>query len=322
MDGRRSVTSAWTDRARRPAAWLAAALCLASGPLEARLLEVGPGKPFARPSQAAAAARAGDVVRIAPGTYRDCAVWRASDLSIEAEGGPVVITGPVCQDKALFVVAAPRVTISGLTFRGAVAPAGNGAGIRAEGGDLTIRRTRFEGNQTGILTAISISTATVVIEESAFIGNGHATDACRGHGLYANALVLLAIRRSRFEATRVCHHVKSRALRTEITDSEILDGAEDMASYQVDIPNGGDLVLARTTIRKGPRAGNMRASVVIGAEGRLHPTRELRIEANRFENLMPQGTTFVRNMTETPAVLAGNRLSGRVIPLEGPGTVR
>jgi len=316
-----------THPARLPAAWLAAVLCLVPGATEARTLEVGPGRPFARPSQAAAAARAGDVVRIAPGTYRDCAVWRAPDLSIEAEGGPeggpVVITGPVCQDKALFVVAAPRVAISGLTFRGAVATAGNGAGIRAEGGDLTIRRTRFEGNQTGILTATSIAAATVVIEESAFIGNG-AWDgrACRGHGLYANALALLAIRRSRFEATRVCHHVKSRALRTEITDSEILDGAEDMASYQVDIPNGGDLVLARSTIRKGPRAGNMRASVVIGAEGRLHPTRELRIEANRFENLMPLGTVFVRNMTETPAALAGNRLSGRVIPLEGPGTVR
>jgi hypothetical protein len=309
---------------RRLRAPLLALLFLAAGPAlpaGAATLRVGPGERFAAPSAAAAAARPGDRILIRPGTYRDCAVWRAPDLSIEAEGGPVVITGPVCGDKALFVVAAPRITISGLTFRGAVAPAGNGAGIRAEGGDLTIRRTRFEENQTGILTATSIPAATVVIEESAFIGNGAWTGAC-GHGLYANALALLAIRRSRFEATRVCHHVKSRALRTEITDSEILDGAEDMASYQVDIPNGGDLLLARTALRKGPRSGNMRASVVIGAEGRLHPTRELRIEGNRFENLLPRGTVFVRNMTETPAVLAGNRLSGRVIPLEGPGTAR
>jgi hypothetical protein len=302
----------------------ALALGIASAPpVAAATLRVGPGERFATPSAAAAAARPGDRILIRPGTYQDCAVWRTPDLTIEAEGGPVVITGPVCQDKALFVVAAPRITISGLTFRGAVAPAGNGGGIRAEGGDLTIRRSRFEENETGILSATNIPTATVVIEDSVFLRNG-AWDGrvCRAHSLYVNQLALLAIRRSRFEATRVCHHVKSRALRTEITDSEILDTPGERASYQVDIPNGGDLVLARTTIRKGPTAGNPSAAVVIGAEGRLHPTRELRIEANRFENLLPQSTIFVRNLTEAPAALSGNRLSGQVTALQGPGTVR
>jgi hypothetical protein len=36
---------------------------------DARTLEVGPGKAFALPSQAAEAARDGDVVQIAPGNY-------------------------------------------------------------------------------------------------------------------------------------------------------------------------------------------------------------------------------------------------------------
>lgn len=66
----------------------------------------------------------------------------------------------------------------------------------------------------------------------------------------------------------------------------------------------------------------MSASVVIGAEGIRHPTTTLTIEANRFENLMPRGTVFVRNLTAAPAVLTGNTLTGRVTPLEGPGTVR
>lgn len=296
-------------------------LLVAASSATAATLRVGPGERFPTPSAAAAAARAGDRILIRPGTYRDCALWRAPDLSIEAEGGPVVITGPVCQGKALFVVAAPRITISGITFRGAAAPPGNGAGIRAEGGDLTVRRARFEENQNGILTATNIPTATLVIEDSVFVRNGALIGEC-AHGLYANTLALLAIRRSRFEATRICHHIKSRALRTEITDTEILDGPEETASYQVDIPNGGDLVLARSTLRKGPRTGNGRAAVVIGAEGVRHPTRMLVIEGNRFENLLPGRTVFVRNLTASPATLSGNRLSGPVTPLEGRGTVR
>lgn len=303
------------------AAWLAAAACLAISPAAAATLRVGPGERFATPSAAAAAARPGDRIVIRAGRYVDCAVWRQPDLAIEGEGGAVVITGPVCQGKALFVVAAPRITITGITFTGAVAPPGNGAGIRAEGGDLTIRHARFEENQNGILTALNIPDATVVIEDSVFLRNGALIGDC-AHGLYANTLALLVIRRSRFEATRVCHHVKSRARRTEITDSEILDGPEESASYQVDIPNGGDLLLARSTIRKGPRAGNMSASVVIGAEGIRHPTATLIVEGNRFENLLPRGTVFVRNLTPAPATLLDNSITGRVVPLEGPGALR
>lgn len=312
------------SRMRRVAATfiLAIGLLAAATPAGARTLEVGAGRAFALPSQAAAAARPGDRVLIAPGRYRDCVVWRTPDLTIEAERGEVVIFGPVCAGKALFVTAAARITIIGITFRGASAPPGNGAGIRAEGGDLAIRNSRFEHNQNGILTA-DAPAATLLIEGSTFIGNGalEPGQLC-AHGIYANNLARVLIRSSRFEATRVCHHVKSRAQRTEIIDSTILDTPGEQASYLVDIPNGGDLLLRNSTLRKGPDTGNPIAAVVIGAEGVRHPTNSLRIENNRFENLMPRRTAFVRNLTGTPAELVGNRLAGEVVPLEGPGQVR
>lgn len=286
-------------------------------------LRVGPGERFARPSAAAAAARPGDRILIHAGRYQDCAVWHAPDLTIEAAGGTVDISGPVCAGKALFVTAAPRITIIGLTFRGAVAPPGNGAGIRAEGGDLTVRRTRFESNQNGILTAASLPTATLLIEDSVFVANG-AREADRdcAHGLYAGNLALVSIRRTRFEATRICHHVKSRAQRTEILDSFILDGPAGRASYLVDVPNGGNLLLRNTVLLKGPQVGNPTAAVVIGAEGVRHPTTSLVIEDNRFSNLMARPTLFVRNLSQAPAELVANRLSGEVVALEGPGHVR
>ncbi len=82
------------------------------------------------------------------------------------------------------------------------------------------------------------------------------------------------------------------------------------------------MLVARSTLRKGPNTGNPGAAVVIGAEGVRHPTGSIVIEANRFENRLPRGTAFVRNLTAAPALLAGNIFTGRVIPLEGPGAVR
>jgi hypothetical protein len=296
-------------------------IVLLVAPAAAETLRVGPGERFAVPSQAARAAKPGDRVVIAPGVYRDCAVWRAADLTIEAAGGEVVITGPICAQKALFVIAAPRVTVIGLTFRGAAFGGGNAAGIRAEGGDLHILRSRFEDNQNGILTAVNMREATLRIEDSVFVGNGALIHHC-AHGLYANDWALVSIHRTRFEATRICHHVKSRARATEIVDSAILDTPGNRASYLVDIPNGGNLLLRNTVLRKGPDVGNPTAAVMIGAEGVRHPTTSLRVVGNRFENLMPRGTAFVENRTATPVLVEGNAIRGPVVVLVGPGEVR
>jgi hypothetical protein len=296
-------------------------LALLAAPAAAETLRVGPGQRFQRPSQAAAVAREGDTVLIAAGRYTDCATWRAPGLTIAAEGGAVVLNGPVCAGKALFITAAPRITVSGLTFRGATAPAGNGAGIRAEGGALTIRRSHFEGNENGILTA-NAPEATLLIEDSVFLGNGALRDGhdC-AHGIYAGRLGALVIHRSRFEATRVCHHVKSRAARTEVVDSQILDTPDGNASYLVDVPNGGEVLLRGNILRKGPHSGNPGTAIAIGFEGVTQPTPSLRILDNRFETLLPRATVFVRNRSTTAAELSGNSLTGRVVALEGPGRV-
>ncbi|MCO6417347.1 hypothetical protein JYK14_14400 [Siccirubricoccus sp. KC 17139] len=300
---------------------LGLALLLATWPAAAEVLRVGPGQRFARPSEAAAQARPGDRVLIAPGQYRDCAAWHTPDLRIEAAGGEVVLQGPVCAGKALFVIAAPRVTIEGLTFRGAAAPAGNGAGIRAEGGELTIRRSRFEGNENGILTAPAPE-ATLRIEDSVFLGNGALRPGMEcAHGVYAGQLGALVILRSRFEATRICHHVKSRALRTEILDSQILDTPAGEASYLVDIPNGGALLLRGSLLRKGPRTGNAGTAVALGFESGRNPPGAMLVEGNRFENLLGRRTSFVTNRLVQPVTLRGNVLTGPVVPLAGAGQV-
>ncbi|HEV7264387.1 MAG TPA: hypothetical protein VGN83_05645 [Falsiroseomonas sp.] len=307
---------------RRFALLPALLVVLLPGLATAETLRVGPGQRFERPSQAAAVVQPGDTVLIAPGRYVDCTIWRTPRLRILAEGGPVEITGPICGQKALFVTAAPDIEITGLSFVGASWRGGNAAGIRAEGGNLTIRASRFEANQNGILTAANAG-ATLLIEDSAFLRNGALLEGRHcAHGVYAGGLGALVIRRSLFEGTRICHHVKSRAARTEIVDSRILDTLEGRASYLVDIPNGGDVLLRGNTLRKGPQSGNAGTAIAIGFEGVHLPTPRLRIEANRFENLQFLPTVFVANRSDTEATLEGNLLSGGVLPLVGPGSVR
>lgn len=290
------------------------------GGAHARTLEVGAGKPFNAPSAAAAVAQDGDRVVIQPGEYFDCAVWRANRLVIEGAGAAdrVVVTDQTCQGKAIFVTVGNNITVRNLTLTRARVPDGNGAGIRGEGRDLVVEGVRFVNNQNGILSGTEGGSMT--IRDSLFDRNGTCERSC-AHGLYVGQLDLLVVERSRFTGTKEAHHIKSRARRTEVTGCTIEDGPEGTASYEVEVPNGGSLVVRGNTIQKGPNAGNRSAAIVLGSEGVKQPTREIVVEGNTFRNDAPGETAFVNNLTATEAMLRGNRLSGPVRPLRGDGRV-
>jgi hypothetical protein len=118
------------------------------------------------------------------------------------------------------------------------------------------------------------------------------------------------------------HHIKSRAARTEILDCDIADGAAGTASYLIDIPNGGAVLIEGNRMRKGRHSANPGAAIVIGAEGVRHATPSPAVRGNRFGNDQDRATVFVVNRSETPALLERNVLEGQVHPLTGPGTVR
>lgn len=285
-----------------------------------RILEVGPGHDLKRPSAAAAVARHGDVVEIDSGEYIDCAVWTADRLVISGRGSGAVVTLKTCEGKGLFVVRGHDVTIRNLTFTGARVPDANGAGIRAEGRNLTIQNSRFIDNENGVLAAPNPS-STIRISDSEFIRNGSCEKAC-AHGVYIGAIALLHIERSRFTETRVGHHIKSRALSTRLFANQITDGESGTSSYLVDIPNGGSLVMEGNRLEKGLLTNNGGAAIVIGAEGIKHRTAELVFKNNRFVSSLGRQTIFVRNLTETSAILLDNQILGAVIALSGPGDVQ
>jgi hypothetical protein len=313
-----ALMSAWPGR------WiLGAALAVAclSSPTRAATLEVGAGKAYAAPSAAAAAAHDGDHVVIAAGSYFDCAVWRANDLTIEGAGPEAtIITDKTCNGKALFITQGNNITIRNLMLTRARVPDMNGAGIRAEGGDLTVEHVQFVNNQNGILSG-PLPGKKIVIRDSVFIRNGTCDGAC-AHGVYVGQIALLRVERSRFFETKQGHSIKSRAQRTEVIGCDIADGAEGTSSYSVEAPNGGSVVLRDNHIQKGPKSENHTAGLVIGSEGITQPTPEIIVEHNTFLVEGNYNAFLVWNLTATEAELRGNILQGNAKPLRGDGTVR
>lgn len=289
-------------------------------PASAATLNAGPNEAYATPSQAIAAALPGDTVHIAAGTYSDCAVWRTDNLTIEGEGAATVLTDAVCGDQGILVVNAPHATVRNLTVSNAAIAEGNGSGIRDNSEHLIVENCTFRDNQDGILT-YGNGRGELTVRNSTFEGNGAClpNKGC-AHGIYAGSLGLVRIEGSRFYDTKVGHHIKSRARRTEVVNNIIEDGPNGTSSYLIDLPNGGALMMTGNTIQKGPRTQNPSAAVTIGEEVHVPPASAIVISGNTFRNDGPR-TVFVRNMTKDPAQLRGNTVKGPAQVLSGPGYV-
>jgi hypothetical protein len=279
------------------------------------VLAVGPGKPFALPSEAALAAKAGDLIQIDPGTYNDCARWDADWLVIEGRGPGVIITDKVCNDKGLFITRGRDITVRNITFMAAHASSHNCSGIRAEGFNLTVENSRFLNDEDGILAADNDG-STIVIRDSYFSGNGNCIAQC-AHGIYINHVALLKVENSEFVAQHAGHHIKSRAARTEIINNFVHDGPNGSASYLVDLPNGGAALISGNRFEKGPLSENRQTAISIGAEGAKaqNPPGAIVIENNEFSNDTGKPTVFVMNYSDTPVELSGNRFSGVIVPV-------
>ena len=300
----------------------AAALLLFARAAAAATIAAGTGTAHPTIESAIEAAQPGDVVTIAPGTYYECATLRADRVTVQGAGPATVLTDKTCGGKALLVVDGRDDVVADMTLTRARVADGNGAGIRAEGGNLAVRGVHFIDNQDGILAADNREAA-ITVTDSVFDRNGSCVNGSGcGHAIYVGVIGRLDVEHSTITATRDGHGIKSRALETVVRDTSIEDGPDGTASYQVDVPNGGGVELDGDTFEKGPHASNHAVVVSIGEDGVDRPTPHILVRGNKVRNDSGYATIFVRNLTATPAQMDGNTLTGQVRPLEGDGSAR
>ncbi len=295
------------------AATLVPAAVLLAQPVPGAFTIAGTGQAFATLQEAVDAVGEGRAtIRIAPGTYRQCAVQRAGVIVYEApEPGSVTFTGRACEGKAAFVLRGIGAEIRGITFSTIKVPDGNGAGIRLEQGALNVAHARFENSQQGILTG-NDPQGRIFITRSTFTGLGTCENAAGcAHSVYVGDYGSLTVRESRFERGTGGHYVKARSANVTIEDNSFDDAQGRGTNYMIDLPAGAQGRIAGNWFVQGRDKENYSAFIALGAEDLLHPSDGLRVENNeaRFVPGLSRSSALLADWTASRIVMQGNRLA-------------
>ena len=225
-------------------------------------------------------AQDGDVIELLPGDYRgEVATITQRKLTIRGVGERPVFhaAGKSAGGKAIWVVRDGEIEIENVEFRGARVPDANGAGIRFEKGKLHLRRSRFADNENGLLTA-NFEDAELTIEDCEFSQVPQAPGTLP-HLLYVGRIARLDVTGSRFHRGFEGHLIKSRAKSSRIAYNLIYDGEGGGASYEIDLPIGGDAVVIGNIVGQGRDTQNP-VVVSYGSEGRYWPKNRLLLAHN------------------------------------------
>jgi hypothetical protein len=300
-----------------PAGLLTLASIAAAAPFNsnAATLMVGPQQQYTTIASAIAASQDGDTVAVQSGTYTNDFAEISTMITLTAVGGRVIMnaTEDLPNEKGILITDTD-VSITGFTFVGAHIPASegqNGAGIRYQGGNLSLTNCYIHNNQEGIL-ANPDPTGTITITNSEFAHNGDQSGGGAGytHNIYIGAVALFDIEGSYVHNANVGHEIKSRALATIVNNTRIVDGPTGTASYSIDLPNGGAATISNDEVEQGPDSVN---GIIIsyGEEGNVPPGSSLQISNTMIENdLTAHAPIGVVNDTSIVGTLTGVEVYG------------
>jgi hypothetical protein len=250
---------------------------------QAEIFEVGSTKTYVKPSQVVSLLNDGDTVYIDAGIYSgDACAWYANNIYIKGIDGLAHLKadGAYSQGKAIWVIAGDNYIIENIEFSECKVPDHNGAGIRAEGTDLTIRHCYFHDNENGILTT-NDDECDLLIEYCEFENNGYGDGYT--HNMYINHIKSFTFRFNYTHHSNIGHTIKTRAHRNEILFNRIMDENSGIASMLIDVPNGGFTIVMGNIIMQGPNATN-KTMMTYGSEGLSNPEKSLYVVNNTFVN--------------------------------------
>ena len=275
-------------------------------------IRVGPRYLYRTPSEAATIAKDGDTVEIQAGVYiGDVAIWVQNNLTLRGVGGRAHIqaNGRSAEGKAIWVIKGDNTTVEGIEFSGARVRNRNGAGIRLEGTNLTVRNSWFHDNENAILTGANPKSE-ILIENCRIYSNrvDNANPKKYSHNIYIGRVRKFTLRNSYIYGAEIGHNVKSRALVNYITYNRIMDEDIGSSSYLVDLANGGEAYVLGNLFHQNMRNDNY-TLLSYGAEGVESRSGNLHVINNTFVNDDSAGI-FVRNFSNVPAQVVNNLFVG------------
>ena len=289
-----------------------------AAPASAAIRSVGAGKTYATPCKAFAAAAAGDTIEIQAATYSGdvCAITK-SNLTIRGVNGRPKINanGKAALSKGTWVVQGSNIVIDNVEMYGAKVVDKNGAALRLEGTNFTLRNSFLHDNENGILSGVNTA-STVILENNEFGHNGYGDG--YSHNIYIGKVAKLTFRYNYSHDANVGHNLKTRALYNTIAynrfsslrSGETGSTAAGKPSYEINVPNGGTTFIIGNVIMQ-PTASNNPAMVAYGEEGTTGRSTDLYVINNTFINDDSSRGTFV--MVKNAAVaakLTNNLFSG------------
>lgn len=278
-------------------------------PSGGKILRVGTNEAIPTIAAAARLAKDGDIVEIQAGEYHgDVAQWPQKSLTIRGVGGHarIIAAGQNVAGKGIWVIQNGNFTVENIDFIGARVYDKNGAGIRFENGQLTVRNCLFYDNQNGILANRSAN-STIQIEDSEFGYNGSGDGL--SHNIYVGQVASLTVTGSYFHHANIGHLLKSRAAKNDIRYNRITDEDGGRTSYELDLPNGGVSLVIGNLIQQ-TRATENSTIIAFGEEGYAWPNNALYLSNNTIVNDHPHGGAFLRAALGAKIITANNLLVG------------
>ncbi|OPZ98205.1 MAG: hypothetical protein BWY70_01283 [Bacteroidetes bacterium ADurb.Bin408] len=237
---------------------------------------VGPTQTYTLPSQVKNLVQDGDTIYIEGGVYsNDATKWTKNDLKIIGLGTGnnrtvLQYTGDIPNGKGIFVFETPGLSdnpyIENIVFDGAQvsdANGANGAGIRFQANNLTVKNCKFMNCQNGILEGNgSVTTSNVVILDSEFYNNGYQLQNDPNFSGYEHHIYISASADTLIVMNCYFHHprgqgnsLKTRAQRSFILYNMIDEGT-GYGSYELNIAQGGLNIIMGNVIIQGPAGAN------------------------------------------------------------------
>ncbi|WOK35612.1 right-handed parallel beta-helix repeat-containing protein [Sphingomonas sp. C3-2] len=278
-------------------------------------VETGIG--HARLADAVAAIGAGEgTIRIAPGSYRDCAEQTAGTVRYQAQiPGQTIFDGTACPGGGVLVLAGQGAEVDGIIFQNIM---GDAAAIRLVRGGLTVRNAMFRNSARAIMAGADPA-ARIWIDRSSFAELGPCTgDGACGSALETSYYGTVIISRSAFEKGRQSHYVKTRALRVDITGSRFDDAEGQATGYLIDLPMGATGAIRSNSFVLGRSKAEAGGFVGVSTQSRDNVSDGLFITDNKaaLAGDVPRILSFVQDASLQRVTVAGNELAPGILSRE------